>query len=66
MGGWVRLRVVGNDVFLKGAVPSPGYSLEVEKDGPDSVVVEFENGSQESKLHAEVSDGELRVETEEE
>jgi len=66
IGGWVRLRVVDNAVYLDGAVPSPGFFVEVDKDGPNAVVVEFESGEHESKLHAEMSDGELKVETDEE
>ncbi|MCP3975075.1 MAG: hypothetical protein GY720_11355 [bacterium] len=65
IGGWVRLRVSGDDVFLAGSVPSPGFSIDVKKDGPESVVIEFESDSHESKLHAEVKDGELDIETEE-
>lgn len=65
IGGWVRLRVSGDDVFLDGAVPSPGFSLDIKKDGPESVEVEFESDSHESKLHAEISDGELKIDKEE-
>ena len=66
IGGWVRLRVIGDQVFLAGTVPSPGFSLEIEKDGPKAVKVEFSSNDHESKLQAEVSDGELEVETSEE
>ena len=65
IGGWVRLRVSGDKVFLAGSVPSPGFSMEIKEDGPNSVVVEFESDSHESKLHAEVEDGELDIETDE-
>jgi len=66
VGGWVRLRVLGDQVYLDGSVPSPGYSVDVKSNGPGSVEVEFEDGSRESKLHAEVKGGELDVEIEEE
>jgi len=62
----VRLRVKGDKVFLAGTVPSPGFTLQIEKDGPKEVKVEFSSNDHESKLQAEVSDGELKVETSEE
>lgn len=65
IGGWVRLRVSGDDVFLAGSVPSPGFSMEIKEDGPGAVVVEFESDSHESTLHAEVENGELDIETDE-
>ena len=39
--------------------------MEIKEDGPGSVVIEFESDSHESKLHAEVKNGELDIETEE-
>lgn len=65
VGGWVRLRVDGDSVWLDGAVPSPGFSLEIKQGGPGSVVVEFESSSHESKLHSEVDGDELKTEIEE-
>jgi hypothetical protein len=66
IGGWVRLRVAGDKVFLAGTVPSPGFTLEIEEDGPEQVKVEFSSNDHESSLKAEFSDGELEVETSEE
>jgi len=66
VGGWVRLRIAGNEVFLQGRVPSAGYSMDVEKDGPVEVDVEFTNGRHKSSLKARVDHGELVVHTDEE
>lgn len=66
IGGWVRLRVSAGEVYLAGTVPAPGFTVEIEKNGPRAVEVEFSSSEHESKLQAEISDGELEVETSEE
>lgn len=59
------MRVSGTEVHLDAAVPSPGFAVDVEHDGPARVEIEFRDGSHESRLHAEFHDGELEVETDE-
>ncbi len=46
-----------------GAFPKPGWSVELEKAGPESVEVKFETNdeSDEIEFHAEIEDGELKV-----
>lgn len=65
-GGWVQLRVNGDNVYLEAAVPEPGFTVDVEHNGPETVDVEFKSDSHDSKLTARVHDGELDIRTEEE
>jgi hypothetical protein len=62
-GGSVRILVDGGSVNFDGAVPKPGWKVEVEKSGPESVEVKFEanNESGEIEFHAELEDGELKI-----
>lgn len=66
VGGLVRLRVVDNKVYLVRTVPASGYTVEVEKDGPESVELEFHNGEHESIFKAAVVNGKLEVDKHEE
>lgn len=61
--GSVRVIVQGNTVTFGGAFPKPGWSVELEKAGPESVEVKFETNddSDEIEFHAKIEDGELKV-----
>ncbi len=64
-GGSVRVIVEGSSITFGGAVPKPGWSVELKDGGPDEVKVEFEEnaGSGEVEFEAHVEDdGELVVE----
>lgn len=63
-GGTVLVRWSDSSVRLVSAAPEPGFGVEVKKDGPDEVVVEFEGTDIEVRFHAELSDGELVVRSE--
>lgn len=66
IGGWVQLRINRDNVYLDAAVPEPGFTVDVEHNGPETVEVEFKSESHDSKLHAKVHDGELDIKVEEE
>lgn len=66
IGGWVQLRVSGDNVYLAAHVPETGFTVDVEHDGPETVEIEFKSESHDSKLHARVKDGELDVDKDEE
>lgn len=61
--GSVRVIVEGNSVTFGGAFPKPGWSVDLEKAGPESVEVKFEanDESGEIEFHARIEDGELKV-----
>jgi hypothetical protein len=48
------------------AIPQPGFSTELEEDGPDQVRVKFESDSHSSEFRARWEGGELRVTAQEE
>jgi hypothetical protein len=56
--------VDGESVTFGGAFPKTGWSVELEKDGPEEVKVKFERNddSAEVQFKAHVESGELRVE----
>lgn len=60
-GGTVTVKVSGNQVTLVSAVPSSGFAVEVEKNGPDEVKVEFESDESDSEIRIRVHDGHLEV-----
>ena len=62
-GGTVVVRWTPSSVELVSASPTDGFSVDVEKRGPEKVEVEFEGDGVKSKYSAEVSDGELVVQT---
>lgn len=66
VGGWVQLRIDGANVYLEAAVAEPGFTIDVEHNGPETVEVEFKSESHDSKLHARVKDGQLDIKIEEE
>jgi hypothetical protein len=62
-GGSVTIVVSGENVTFGGAVPTPGWKIEVENYGPEKVEVHFEeiNGEGEIKFEARIENGELDV-----
>jgi hypothetical protein len=65
VGGTVTVQQTGNSVTLISAVPSLGFTAEIEKSGPSKVEVEFTSSSHESQYHAEIGGGVLDIDTEE-
>lgn len=65
-GGTVTVSYRDGQVYFEGATPAPGYSVEVDDDGPEHVVVEFESEDETIEVRIEWRDGELvsQVETE--
>lgn len=64
-GGWVRITSSPGVVTLSGANPNPGYTMDVEHTGPETVEVEFRKEEQHSTFKAEWDDGKLDVEIKE-
>lgn len=64
VGGWVRIRYGGGEVHLVDAAPNAGFSMDVEKDGPSKVEVEFNGEGYEGKFKADMEDGTLDVDIE--
>ena len=64
-GGTVVVSLEGDSLSLVSATPAPGYSVEVEENGPGAVVVVFEGGEDdEVRVRAVASGGEVRFEVE--
>lgn len=57
--GTVGVAVSGDSVTFKTAQPVAPYDVDVEDDGPETVVVEFESESADYLVRAEVRDGQL-------
>lgn len=51
-GGVVVVRYRTGETMLQAATPAPGFSVEVEDDGPDRVKVDFESESDEFRVEA--------------
>lgn len=66
VGGVVILRYRPGEVAYQSATPAPGFHVEVDKQGPPQVKVEFESQSSKVEVSAEWSDGDLKVEVSEE
>lgn len=49
-GGVVAASCTGSAISLLYATPSDGWRVKIEKRGPDSISVEFDNGDHESKV----------------
>ena len=60
-GGSVTISFSPGTVTYLAAVPSGGFSTEVENTGPDEVRVTFESDDHESEFRAEWEDGELKI-----
>jgi hypothetical protein len=56
-GGTVVVEASGGAVSLVSAVPNPGYSVEVDEQGPDEVRVEFESDDSKSEVRAQWNGG---------
>ena len=56
-GGSVTVSCDGNSISLGGAVPDLGFTVEVEKSGPEEVRVEFTFGETETEVRVECTDG---------
>lgn len=61
--GSVRVTVDGGSVTFAGAFPQPGWSVELEDNGPERVKVHFEenDGGGEIEISIRLDDGELKV-----
>ena len=66
IGGQVWISADEPDVALVNAVPKAGFSVEIDKAGPEEVRVEFESSDHESSFRARWKDGELDIDIEEE
>lgn len=61
-GGTVTVSYGGGQVHLQGASPAFGYSMEIEKTGPDEVRVDFESDDSEISVRVEWENGSLDIE----
>ena len=61
IGGSVVIESGGGQVRLVSASPRPGFSVEVDDDGPEKVDVEFRREDHESRFTAGWEDGRARV-----
>ena len=66
VGGTVVLSIGDGEVNLVSATPRPGFSVDYEHTGPEEVEVRFVSSDHKSKLEADVENGELRVDIDEE
>lgn len=64
VGGTVVISYRPGEVMLGSATPAAGFAVEVKKQGPPEVDVEFESASAKFRVRAKWSDGELSIETE--
>jgi hypothetical protein len=55
--GVVTVECRGHDISLKGAQPNSGWSIDVDRRGPDEVRVDFENGERRTRVQAECVGG---------
>lgn len=63
-GGWVSVEVDANGVYLESASPRPGWTVKVENQGPEEVVVVFKGEEQETQFVAKFDDGRLKIKIE--
>ena len=61
-GGTVTVSYGNGQVHLQGATPAFGYSMEVEKTGPDEVRVDFESDSSDVSVRVKWEGGSLDIE----
>jgi hypothetical protein len=52
-GGSLIVSYLGDQLRLDATLPAPGYSVEIDKDGPDRVEVEFENEDEDVRIRIE-------------
>ncbi|GMQ93445.1 MAG: hypothetical protein BMS9Abin12_0922 [Acidimicrobiia bacterium] len=64
-GGTVRIRVTGESVTLVAASPKPGWKVDVDENGPETVEIHFEQNDDdeesEFEFEATLDDGELKI-----
>jgi hypothetical protein len=60
-GGSVVVSYVGDQVRLDATLPAPGYSVEIDDEGPDRVEVEFVGEADEVEIRIERNDGVWKV-----
>lgn len=63
-GGWVTLESDSEGVHLESASPKPGWTVKVEGDGPEEVVVVFKRPEEEIHFVAKFANGQVRIEIE--
>lgn len=61
-GGTVTVSYGNGQVQLQGASPAFGYSMEIEKIGPDEVRVDFESDNNDISVRVEWENGKLDIE----
>jgi cytoskeletal protein RodZ len=66
VGGQVRISYSPGVVSFISAIPQPGFSTELQEDGPEEVRVRFRSESHNSDFRARWEDGELRITANEE
>lgn len=60
-GGWVTIRTGDGSVNLESASPQSGWTVNVEKTGPEEVVVKFKGGEHETTFKADIDHGQVRI-----
>ncbi|MCZ7533918.1 MAG: hypothetical protein M5U23_11050 [Acidimicrobiia bacterium] len=63
-GGTVRIAISDQSVTFSGAVPNPGWKVEIEHSGPEEVKVKFkqnDHGDDEIEFKAQFEYGELQI-----
>lgn len=63
-GGWVTVRSDKEGVYLETASSRSGFTVEVEDDGPQEVVVVFKRPGEEIHFKATFDDGRVRIKIE--
>ena len=66
IGGQVTISALQPNVTLVGAVPTAGFSAEVDESGPEEVEVDFESSGHKSSFRARWEDGSLDIDIDEE
>lgn len=61
-GGTVVFRYRPNEVIYQTATPSPGFQVEVDKQGPPEAQVEFESEEDKVEIHASWESGDINIE----
>ena len=61
-GGTVTVSYSNGQVYLQGASPAFGYSMNIEKTGPDEVRVEFESMDSDVSVRVKWENGSLDIE----
>lgn len=59
------IRYRPNEVELQAATPAPGFSVEIDDDGPDRVRVEFEAEDGRARVEARWQGGDLEIDVDE-